>query len=252
MRKRATDGTKISTSLTITKKTVRTRRRADRLLSSTISLASTQSRQKPDDVSGTRGEQGWSIVACRRSLTCFAARWVRHDQIGQCADPELLRDRQRPRKDQITGPGAEDRGAEYTPIGASDDLDHALGLTLGLRPVVLDKPPTKHARSLPDGARSGFGQPDLSELGIGIGDPGQCPIVDFSGNPKQGVPDHGPVVIEGDMRKLWPAGDIADGKDAAVCGAQPRVDGDTFRGRNDAGGGQIERLDGRPPPGGDQ
>ena len=35
MRKRATDGTKISTSPTITKKTVRTRRRAERLFSGT-------------------------------------------------------------------------------------------------------------------------------------------------------------------------------------------------------------------------
>src|SRR6516162_410037 len=202
MRKRATDGTKISTSLTITKKTVRTRRRADRLLSGTISLASTQPRQKPDEPAGARRKQGRSIIATGRSLAGFAARGVRHDQIGQCADLELLRDRQRPRKDQITGPGAEDRGAEYAAIAAGDDLDHALGLTLGLRPVVLDKPPTKHAPSLPDGARGGFGQSDLGELGIGIGDPGQCPIVDFSGDPKQGVPDHDPGVIERDMREL--------------------------------------------------
>src|SRR6516164_1951414 len=252
MRKRATDGTKISTSLTITKKMVRTRRRADKLLNSTISLASTEPRQQPDEAPGARGEQGRSIIASGRSFARLAASRVGHDQIGQGADLELLRDRQRPRKDQITSPGAEDRGAEYAAIAAGDDLDHALGLTLGLRPVVLDKPPTQHARSLPDGARGGFSQSDLGELGIGIGDPGQCPIVDFSGDPKQRVPDHDPGVIERDMRELRPTGDITDGKDAAVGGAQSRVDGDTFRCRNDAGSLQIERLDGRAPSGGDQ
>src|SRR5271157_4034657 len=118
MRKRATDGTKISTSLTITKKMVRTRRRADRLLNSTIQLASTEPRQKPDEASGTRGEQGRSIIASRRPLACLTARRVGHDQIGQCADLELLRDRQCPRKDQITGPGAEDRGPEYATMAA--------------------------------------------------------------------------------------------------------------------------------------
>jgi hypothetical protein len=45
MRKRAIDGTKIMTSLTITKKMVSTRRRADRLLNSTIVLASAKPRQ---------------------------------------------------------------------------------------------------------------------------------------------------------------------------------------------------------------
>src|ERR1700751_3526400 len=116
MRKRATDGTKISTSLTITKKMVRTRRRADRLLNSTISLASTEPRQKPDEAPGTRGEQGWSIIASCRSFAGLTAGRVGHDEIGQCADLELLRDCQRPWKDQITSPGAEDRGAEYAPI----------------------------------------------------------------------------------------------------------------------------------------
>src|SRR6516162_7243027 len=111
MRKRATDGTKISTSLTITKKIVRTRRRADRLLSSTTSLASTEPRQKSDQPTSAHGEQGRGIIASGGPLARFAARRVGHDQIGQCADLELLRDCQCPREDQIAGPSAEDRGA---------------------------------------------------------------------------------------------------------------------------------------------
>src|ERR1700731_3439537 len=111
MRKRATEGTKISTSLTITKKTVRTRRRADRLCS-TISPASAEVRQQADEPAGARGEQGRSIKASGGSFARLAARRVGHDQIGKCGDLELLRDRQGPGKDQITGPGAEDRSAE--------------------------------------------------------------------------------------------------------------------------------------------
>src|SRR6516225_7142972 len=141
MRKRATDGTKISTSLTITKNMVRTRRRADRLFSSTTSLASTEPREKPDQPAGARGEQGRSIIASRRSLARLTARRVGHDQIGQRADLELLRDCQRPRQDQITGPGAEDRSAEYAAVALEHDFDQAFGVTLGLSAVVLNKGP---------------------------------------------------------------------------------------------------------------
>src|SRR6516165_12695987 len=153
MRKRATDGTKISTSLTITKKMVRTRRRADRLLSSTTGLASTKPRQQPDEPPGARREQGRRIIAAGRAFARLAARWIGHDQIGQRADLEPLRNCQRPREDQIAGPGAEDRGAEDMAVAAGDDLDHARGLALGLSPVVLGKRPAQHARRLPDGVR---------------------------------------------------------------------------------------------------
>src|SRR6516165_3671354 len=137
MRKRATEGTKISTSLTITKKMVRTRRRADRLLSSTTRLALTKPRQKPHEAAGAGGEQGRSIVASGRSLARLAACRVGHDQIGECPDFEPLRDCQRPGEDQITGPGPKDRGAEDAAIAAGDDLDLARGIALGLSPVVL-------------------------------------------------------------------------------------------------------------------
>src|SRR5271165_3415949 len=123
MRKRATDGTKISTSLTITKKMVRTRRRAERLLSSTIPLASTEPRQQPDQSPGAWREQGRGIITSRRALARLPAG--------------------RPGQDQISGPGAEDRGPEDMAVAAGDDLDDPLGLALGLRSVVLDKAPTQ-------------------------------------------------------------------------------------------------------------
>src|SRR6266404_502738 len=143
MRKRATEGTKINTSPSITKKIVRTRRRADRLCSSTVALASAEARQQADEPPGARRKQGGRIEAAGRALARLAARRVRHDQIGERTDLEILRHRQRPRQDQIAGPGAEDRRAEDTAIAPGDDLDQARGLALGLGAVVFDKAPTQ-------------------------------------------------------------------------------------------------------------
>src|SRR6516165_193263 len=118
MRKRATDGTKIKISPTITKKTVRIKRRADRLWSSTALLVSAEPRKKTHEAAGARGEQCRRIVASRRAFARFAARRIGDDHIGERADLEPLRDRQRPGQDQIAGPGAEDRGAEDAALPA--------------------------------------------------------------------------------------------------------------------------------------
>src|SRR5712671_5183792 len=99
MRKRATEGTKISTSPSITKKIVRTRRRADRLCSSTIPLASAEARQQSDEPAGPSGEQSRRIEAAGGPLAGLATRRVGHDQIGKSADLELLRDCQGPGED---------------------------------------------------------------------------------------------------------------------------------------------------------
>ena len=103
--------------------------------------------------------------------------------------------------------------------------------------------PAQHPHVLARGARGGLGQPDLGELGIGVGDPGQRPVIDLGGQPEQRVPDHDPGMVERDMGELRSAGDIADGKGAAVGGAQPGIDGDPFCGRLDPRGGEVERFD---------
>src|SRR5215471_2438078 len=118
MRKRATEGTKISTSPSITKNTVRTRRRAERLCSSTILPSSAEARQQADESAGPRRKQGGRIKATGSPLASLATRRIGHDQIGESADLELLRDCQRPGKDQVAGSGAEDRGAENTTVAA--------------------------------------------------------------------------------------------------------------------------------------
>src|ERR1700730_1616785 len=252
MRKRATEGTKISTSPSITKKIVRTRRRADRLCSSTVALASAEARQQADEPPGARRKQGGRIEAAGRALARLAARRVRHDKIGQSADLELLRNRQGPGEYQIPGPGAENRGAEDAPVAPGDDLDQSHRIALGLGTVVLVKAPAQDAHRAICGARGGFGQSDLGKFGIGVSDPRQRPVIDLRGEAEQRVPDDDSGMIESDVSELRPAGDIADRKSPAVGGAQPRIDRDALRGRHNSGGRKIECLGVRPPPRSDQ
>src|SRR5262249_3820860 len=219
---------------------VRTSRRADRLLSSTTSLASTEPRQQPDEPAGARGEQGRSIIASGGSLACLPACRVRHDQIGQCVYFELLRDRQCPRENQIPGPGPEDRGTEDAAITAGDDFDQTRGLAFGLGPVVLGKRPTQYTRSLLNSARRGFGQPERGKLGIGKGNPGQGRVVDLGGETEQGVPDNEPGVVECHVGKLGSARNVANGEGTSVSRAQSRIDGDAFSSRGNAGRREIE------------
>src|SRR5439155_17236975 len=161
MRKRATEGTKISTSPSITKKIVRTRRRADRLCNSTTPLASAEARQQANEPAGAHRKQGGRIKAAGSPLARFAARRVGHDQIGEGADLELLRNCQGPGENQIARPGAEDRGAEYAAITASDDLHQALGIALGLSPVVFGEAPAQDAHRAAGSSCGGFGQSDM-------------------------------------------------------------------------------------------
>src|SRR6516225_11554897 len=188
MRWRATDGTKISTSLTITKKTVRISRRAERLFSSTALQGSCQlsaeAREKTHETAGTPREQSRRIIASRGALARLPARRVGHDQIGHRANLELSRNRQRPGQDQIAGPGAEYRSAEDAAGAVKHGLDEPCGVPLGLSAIVFDEGPVKHARSRAGGTSGGLGQADLGKLRIGVGDPGQGPVIDFGGQPE--------------------------------------------------------------------
>src|SRR5712692_1486 len=138
MRKRATEGTKISTSLTITKKIVRTKSRAERLRTS-ILAPSAEARQEADEAAGARREQGRRIEAPGGALAGFAPGRVGHDQISHRANLEPLRNRQSPGHDQIAGRRTEDRRAENAPPPAGDDLHFARCVALGVGAVVFGK-----------------------------------------------------------------------------------------------------------------
>ena len=81
---------------------------------------------------------------------------------------------------------------------------------------------------------------------------GTSSMVDLDRYAEQGVADHQAGVMIGDVRGVGPAGDVADRVDALVGGAQRAVDDDAARRAADAGGVEVEVLDIRPPPGGDE
>ena len=69
---------------------------------------------------------------------------------------------------------------------------------------------------------------------------------------EQRVPDHELRMIGGEVGGFRPDGDVADGVDALVGGAQPPVDVDAVRLVADAGRVEIEVFDIRPAPDGDE
>src|SRR5271165_2971513 len=148
MRNRATDGTKINTSPSMTKKTVSTRRRAERLFNSTGTVHSTELRKEPYNPASARRKQCRRVESGGSALARLAPRWIGDDQIGERADLKLLRYRQPPRHDQITGAGTEDRGAEDAAILPRDNLRQPDGVALGMGAVVLCKRPGHHPYSV--------------------------------------------------------------------------------------------------------
>src|SRR5439155_22031361 len=98
---------------------------------------SAEARQQPHQAAGVRREQGRRVEIAGGAFAGLAAGRIRHDKIGEGAELELLRDRQCPGQDQITGRRAEDRRTEDTAVAAGDDLDLAGGVALGLSAVVL-------------------------------------------------------------------------------------------------------------------
>ena len=120
------------------------------------------------------------VKAAGGALAGLAAGRIGHDQVGDGADLEPLRDRQGPGQDQVAGAGAEDRRPEDAAVAPGDDLDQPGGVALGVGAVVLGERPAQHADRVAVGlARRGFGQADLGQLGIGVGDPGQGAVIDL-------------------------------------------------------------------------
>ncbi len=123
------------------------------------------------------------------------------------------------------------------------NLDDALGLAFGLRAVVLGEMPAQDVDLHVLVARFVFGQADMGEFGVGVGNPGNGAVIGACGHTKQRIPDDDAGMIARDMRELETACDVADGEDSPVGGAEPVVELQTALGIFDAGLLQIEPLD---------
>ena len=140
---------------------------------------------------------------------------------------------------------------ENLPALGRHHFDVTVRFALRLRAVVLVKRPAQYADAMPLLCLR-LGQADMGKLGIGEGDPRHEIIIDLHRQPEQRVADHKTRVIIRQMRELRAAGNVADGIDALVAGAQPLVDDDTARAILDAGLVEAEAFDVGAPAGRDQ
>src|SRR5215469_9000440 len=164
MRKLATEGTKISTSASMTKLTVSTSSLADKpsprrsavarngerirlarshslddqaRASSMLSRGTPLPRSSPsgspelaqpaNDLAhqGVRGRHG--IITVGDALVDLAKRWIGRNPLRHGLDIEPLRHRERPHLDELAGMLADDAGAENAALGVGHDLDEAFG-----------------------------------------------------------------------------------------------------------------------------
>src|SRR5579884_3632886 len=162
MRKRATDGTKIRTSLSITNTIVSTRRRAEGERSG---IGLSEAGEDADEAARAGREQPGGVKRAGGALAGLAAGRVGHDQVGERLDLEVLRDRQRPWLDQVAGVGPQDRGAEDAAVARRHDLDLPLRLAFRLGAVVVREGPAQHPDAVARrGLRRRLGKPYLGQL----------------------------------------------------------------------------------------
>ena len=144
--------------------------------------------------------------------------------------------------------------AEPATVAVQRENEHPLDIffLLVLGAVVLHKGPPQQAHTHAADACGDLGQPNLTEFRISIGDPRQRAVADLRWQPEQGVPNHNPGVVVGEVGELRATRDVAEAKDAPVGRAHPRIDSDSLCARLDPGGREVERLDARPTAGGDE
>src|SRR6266851_6842672 len=225
-----------SSWLTMSKITVRTSKRAERLrkkggsetflpiMTSSYYTRSAEARQQAHDPAGPLAEQLGCIEAAGGALVDLAEGRIGRDEAGHDRELQASADRQPPGLDELAGMRTDHRRPQHAPVAPRQHLDEAVRRALRLRPVVLVERPAQHlevaAMRL---ERLGLGHADLGELRVGIGDPGQGAIIDLGRQAEQRVANDDAGVVAGDVRELRPARRIADGIDASVGGAQPGV-----------------------------
>ena len=171
----------------------------------------------------------------------------------RAADIEPLRDRQSPHRDQFSGLRADDGRAQDLTLRAGDDLYMTMRFALGLGAVIVMIGPAQDAELELARARLRLGQAGLSQFRIGIGHPRNAIVVHLDRQAEQRIPDHQAGVIIGGVGELQlPGRAVADRIDAPVAGFEPLVHRDAGAVIFDAGGFEVEPVDGRLAAGGDQ
>ena len=145
-----------------------------------------------------------------------------------------------------------------TRLPATTSLTRPVGIPFGDGAVVVGERPAQDRDTMAGGAGLGLGHADLCQLRARIGDARQRRIVDPRRQAEQRAADHDAGVVGADMGEGARAdalrvGDVADRIDAPVGqAAQSAVGGDARPAGPHVAGGQIERLEVRPPADRDQ
>src|SRR5262249_94258 len=174
------------------------------------------------------------------------------NEAREVADAQAAFERYDPELKQLASLGADNGAAEDLAVRPGDDLDKAVSLALGLRPVNVGIGPAQDADAAIFVARLRLGQTDLREVRVGVGDAGYRSGTGAGPQAEQRVSDHDARMIVGEMGELCVADHVADGIDARICGLELLVHLDAASVVDDAGTLEAQALDVRLPPGSDQ
>jgi hypothetical protein len=176
------------------------------LVGDVISAILAEHFQKADKSSGE-----WFL--CKACIICdggtfsgFAQCRIRQNHIGDGGDFEFLSDGEGPHGDLITSVWSDDGSTNDAAIFLGDDFDESFGFAFGEGAIIFLEVPAQHT----DGftmllSRVFFGEADVGQFGVGVGDPGNDVGAVLDGQAKQCVPDDQACVIASDMGELQAA-----------------------------------------------
>src|SRR5215510_2635523 len=253
MRKLATDGTKMSTSASMTKLTVSSSSFADKprprrsavarngermrlarshslddqaRASSMLSRGTTLSRSSHAGLSelaqpaNDLAHQGVSgrrrIITVGDTLVYLAKRRIGRNPLRHGLDIEPLGHRKRPHLDQLASMLANHAGAEDAALGVGHDLDEAFGRALGVGAIVLVVGPAVDAHAPAALFGRILAEPHLGDLWVGESCPWDDGAVHRRRLAEQGPAQHDAGMVIGDVRELGAADHVADGKHPRV------------------------------------
>src|SRR5262249_53173501 len=156
------------------------------------------------------------IIAIGDTLVDLAKRRIGRNPLRHGLDSKPLRHRKRPHLDQLAGVLANDAGAEDAPLGVGHNLNEALGHALGVGAVVLMVGPAVDAHAPATLSGRILAEPHVSDLWVGKGRPWDDVAVHRRRLAEQGPAQHDAGMVIGDMRELWAADHVADGKHPRV------------------------------------
>src|SRR5262245_38460621 len=289
MRKLATDGTKMSTSASMTKLTgssssfadkPRPRRSAvarngERMrlarshslddqarASSMLSRGTTLSRSSHAGLSelaqpaNDLAHQGVSgrrrIITVGDTLVYLARRRIGRNHLRHGLDIEHLGHRKRPHLDQLASMLANHAGAEDAALGVGHDLDEAFGRALGVGAIVLVVGPAVDAHAPAALFGRILAEPHVSDLWVGESCPWDDGAVHRRRLEEQGSAQHDAGMVIGDMRELGAADHVADGKYPRVRRHKAPADLDAALVVFDARSLEVEVGNVGQPPGGNE